>query len=358
MASIGRTNQELIKFGAKVIALCLTSSAMAGCGGGGGGGVNSTPPPPPPPPPPAASASVSIFPDPTPQTFADVGIAKGPNGQVSTAETDQVHVRYNAAGYYEIQMPGDQWDTLIFDKGSKPQDPETFNFFQPQSAAQNSAYLVTSVSKSQGYKYSEMGAWSDGSGSGWLAFGTATSSAQMPITGSATYNGLVSGGSTVMQDDGWADSGKSAVPLAGTVQLTFDFGQGTLGGAVNLDLDFYSGKVGLGSFAFTDTVYSTGSTTYSGTFATTVNGDNFFFGQFTGPNRAGNDRRLGPAVHLQWPESIRVTAPGSRNDSHRRIIGSPSGHHHPIRPPCQAFSVATTNQGERPWRPWEGPKKD
>ena len=51
MASMGRTKEGLIKVGAKVIALCLLSSAMAACGGGGGGGVNSTPPPPPPPPP-------------------------------------------------------------------------------------------------------------------------------------------------------------------------------------------------------------------------------------------------------------------------------------------------------------------
>jgi hypothetical protein len=40
----------------------------------------------------------------------------------------------------------------------------------------------------------------------------------------------------------------------------------------------------LGPFAFSDTVYSTGSTSFSGRFDTDVAGLNSFSGLFTGPN--------------------------------------------------------------------------
>ena len=40
----------------------------------------------------------------------------------------------------------------------------------------------------------------------------------------------------------------------------------------------------LGKFDFTNTVYSAGSATYSGKFNTSVSGQNYFLGQFTGPH--------------------------------------------------------------------------
>ena len=73
--------------------------------------------------------------------------------------------------------------------------------------------------------------------------------------------------------------------LDGTVQLTFDFGKGTLDGNMTLALDDYGGgKTQLGTYSFTNTVFSAGSTVYSGKFDTSVAGQNYFLGQFTGPN--------------------------------------------------------------------------
>jgi hypothetical protein len=40
----------------------------------------------------------------------------------------------------------------------------------------------------------------------------------------------------------------------------------------------------LGTYAFENTVFSAGSTTYSGKFDTGAAGQNYFFGEFTGPN--------------------------------------------------------------------------
>ena len=179
-------------------------------------------------------------------------------------------------------MPGAAWDTLTFAKGVVPQDPATFNFFQPQSAPQNGAFLVTEVARLQGYRYSELAAWFDGrSRVGEVAFGLPTASGQVPVSGSATYSGIVSGTSDVVAFDNF--DGYYFSRVTGSVGLNFDFAKGSLGGSVDLSLSAFSTK-SLGTFNFTDTVFSAGSTTYSGKFDTSASGQNYFFGQFTGPH--------------------------------------------------------------------------
>ena len=56
-----------------------------------------------------------------------------------------------------------------------------------------------------------------------------------------------------------------------------------LAGAMTAALDDYT-MIPLGTFNFKDTVFAAGSTSYSGKFDTQTAGDNFFLGQFTGPN--------------------------------------------------------------------------
>jgi hypothetical protein len=68
----------------------------------------------------------------------------------------------------------------------------------------------------------------------------------------------------------------------GFVTLDFDFGAGKLAGKMDLFLPDGMNAAPLGSFAFRDTVLSSGS--YSGSFDTAVHGQNFFLGRFTGPN--------------------------------------------------------------------------
>jgi hypothetical protein len=79
--------------------------------------------------------------------------------------------------------------------------------------------------------------------------------------------------------------GPNRAGISGTVDLDFNFAAGSLGGAMSLNLtDASGGSLPLGSFNFKETVYSTGSTSYSGKFDSTAAGDNFFLGKFTGPN--------------------------------------------------------------------------
>jgi len=271
-------------------ALTLTLSACGG--GGGGGGVESIPPPPPPP-----GGPVTIFASPSPGEFAIAGASvSGPGGNldtydhatdrfgtVSSADRDQPHIRYNAGGYYEIEMPGASWDRLVPYKGLVDPGPDN-NYFQPQSVAQNYGYLATWNSRLIGYSYSELAGWGsrDAGRWGYVAFGDGTPAGGVPTSGSATYSGIVAGSADVMVPDGLY-GGFDTSSIGGTVGLNFDFAKGTLDGSMTLSLNDGSAN-NLGTFNFKDTVFSSGSTSYSGVFDTTVSGSNFFLGKFTGPH--------------------------------------------------------------------------
>jgi len=284
--------------------------SLGACGGGGGGGgprPNLNPPPAPTPTPsptptPApgpSGAAVTIFPNPVPGEYAVVGASiagSGGNldtyesssarfGPVSSADSDQMHIRYSSAGYYEIQMPGGSWDRLVHYKGLADPTSEN-NYFQPASVPQNYGHLaIANAAKWSGYSYSEMGSWgSQAAGRyGAVAFGVPTPAGAVPVTGSATFNGRVMGNADIMQAHGLYGG---YVPMAvdGTVTLAFDFAGGTLSGGMSLYGSDGWDSFLLGNFAFKDTVFSVGSTTYSGKFETSSAGDNFFLGRFTGPN--------------------------------------------------------------------------
>ena len=112
---------------------------------------------------------------------------------------------------------------------------------------------------------------------------TASTIAATPAIGTASYHGEVVGSSDVLQDD-FLVGGKVSVAIAGSVDLQFNFGAGSLNGSMTIRTDPYVGPVDLGTFAFRDTVYSVGSTTYSGAFQTSAAGQNSFLGRFTGPH--------------------------------------------------------------------------
>lgn len=220
-------------------------------------------PPPPPPPPPTLA---DVFPNPSAQTFASLGTSvqgavydAGIVGPVSTSDADQAHIRYTANGIYEIQLPGTD----------------------PQATLRQTDYFAISKSREQGYSYSELANWgTDYARFGMVAFGIATPAGQVPQSGSAAFHGTVRGSTDIANADGW---GSYQVPVDGSVDLNFDFAKGSLGGSMNLTLEDYD-PVSIGTFAFKDTVFGVGNTTYSGAFASAVPGQNSFNGQFTGPN--------------------------------------------------------------------------
>lgn len=290
-------------------AMTALSLGLAACGGGGGSAerpalapppaATPTPTPTPTPAPTSAGARVTIFPSPTPGEYASVGASIAGSGgnldtysradarfvSVSSADADQTHIRYSSAGYYEIQMPGAAWDRLVHYKGLVDPTADN-NYFQPASVTANYGYLVISNSaKWDKYSYSEMGGWGSAAAGryGSIAFGMPTPSEAVPTSGAATFEGKVRGSADIMQAD-HLYGGFVPLQVDGTVTLNFNFADGALSGAMKLYGPDGMNPFEIGTFAFKDTVYSAGSTIYSGKFDTTATGDNFFLGRFTGPN--------------------------------------------------------------------------
>ena len=239
------------------------------------------PPPTPTPPPETAALNFIIAAAVPDQPFATMGGIVRPDGNqipvASTAAADQARLRYDSvSGQYQIQVPaGSSWEALFFNR-------EAGNFY---TQGPGSPYILFWQSRSSGYQYSALAAlYQDPSAVGVYAagnaFGIPTPVGAVPTTGSATYNGSIVGFSTETVSDfgAW-----SAANVEGSIALSFNFGAGTLAGTASPTIRFGTNSYALSPLTFTNTVYSTGSTTFSGTFDTNLAGANSFAGQFTGP---------------------------------------------------------------------------
>lgn len=250
--------------------------ALGGCGGGGGG-VESLPPPPvapppPPPPPPADYAPVIIFPDVTASTqFATLGyegkfstnseaslIGTGFSVSFDAAANDYViDVPASAPGVFETTDPND-WSGKLTD----PANPGQF---------QSLGFLAGNF----GLKYTAWAAYQgEDMTTGVMAFGMATPSSAVPVTGTASYTADVLG-----YGGGY---------IGGLAKLQFDFGASTLGGTLDLwDAEYDPGAVALGHFDFINTLVGSGSQAghYSGDLLDSTTAQHGSFdGLFTGPN--------------------------------------------------------------------------
>ena len=259
-------------FGFAVASIALLSAC-----GGGDGIVASAPVPIPTPVP--GSARVDIFSSPTSQEFASI------------ASGNDLRIRYVAeTNQYQVSVNGGEWDRLLDDPNQIPLEGyPNQSFVLASSRGPNSSYFMTRVSDKfpdadHRYQYSNLAAWGARDvGGGLVAFGFATPQGAIPTSGSGSYKGLVEGGSTVdsidwdgrTTTDGWVD---------GTVSLSFDFARGTLAGELALVIDDKGKQVEISPFPFADTVFSPGSSNFSGRFATNTEGPNAFSGLFAGPN--------------------------------------------------------------------------
>ena len=284
------TGNRYLFLGTSLFALMLCA-----CGGGGGGEfVQSTPPrvtpPPPPPPPPTpttpegANTALDIIDNAPTGNFAVAGVGAPDWGaaipSVSLAPADQPKMRYDAASNtYEIQFSGKGWETLW-----------TMDTSLPAWARPVGVGLEPSTSIAFGidrkpngtdpYPYSVLAMYSyPVNGVGAIAFGIPTPADAVPSTGSAKYDGIISGVSDIYVPGSGGDPWPELLGVDGSVTLSFDFSKGTLGGSMQPVLS--SGE-SLGTFTFKNTVYSAGA--YSGQFDTTVSGTNGFYGQLTGPH--------------------------------------------------------------------------
>lgn len=247
----------------KMLVCGAAFAALSACGGGGSDVAfipapppAPKPPPPPPAPPPPEAADVHIFDNPATQEFAVMSDPSNPG----------FRLRYDSAAQaYEVATDDYDWTPLL------PGDQA--NTYDVQSRG-------SWVSISQTYEYSALAYWD------WwdIAIGSVTAEGQVPTSGSADYQGIIQGTS-----DTW-DNGPfpSPNPVEGTIALSFDFGAGTLSGAMRPTLYVRDGSTpasyDLGVLAFKDTVFSPGATNFSGAFDTGVAGPNSFSGRFTGPN--------------------------------------------------------------------------
>lgn len=283
--------------------------ALSACGGDGMG-IASTPPPPVTPTPPTTPTPPPATP---PTAPAHLGLVSGsPFAVLSVGETyetdgkgnvttvtappapQNVQFSYDAvSNSYQISLPGFQPGKLVTMgyNGSSGQ-PATSSSNQvtagPTSTLQP-AYVQLFVpgTSFSPYTYTSLGSWS---GQTWtttsvntqntegiFAYGIPTQVGDVPVTGTATYAANIFGSI----GGGWTGE------LSGTASLSFDFGAGKLSGSMHAGVfDTFDGIVmDFGTYPFKQTVYSTGSTTFSGKFdiQNLPNADSFFDGSFNGP---------------------------------------------------------------------------
>lgn len=254
--------------------LLLAGAALglAACGGGGGTSVNSTPTP---PPPPIAAPMISpkIFPAVTATTdFAVVGSEAVSSS--TTLTTAGFSVRYDApSGNYVMDFPSTQ--------------PAAFSAHNSAADIANAAYwngvvgnLEVTVRKPTNpdlpLTYTTLANYGlfedDPVPFGWLAFGSPTPAGGMPVAGTASYTAQVAGSTLDRYNY-----------VGGTATLEFNFGAGTLTG--HFDPVFLDHNGHLGRYDFANTVYGSGSTTFSGQLSRAgLAQSGSFDGQFTGPN--------------------------------------------------------------------------
>lgn len=260
--------------------------ALAACGGGGGGGGSgfaSTPPPPPappapPPPPPPPPVSPAIFPSITTNTdFAVLGLeASDFNTPASALARTGFSVRYDAAsqGYFidlpstgEFRFESNSEDSAFW-HGFAATGFYSGNFvdvFKPRSTNPEIQLTYTSFGITSGYYSTPFG---------FFAFGIPTPSSGVPVTGTATYDAHVRGGTL-----------NSFALISGDATLQFDFGAGTLGGHFDPTHELNGVVTSLGRYSFVNTVFGVGSTTFSGSLShSTLNLLGAFDGRFTGPS--------------------------------------------------------------------------
>jgi hypothetical protein len=239
--------------------LVTMSLVLTACGGGGVASI-----PPPQVTPPSTSPSAIIPASTTSQQFAVMGTVRGdafPDGPTLDADS-QIKVRYDGSSQsYEVLLPDDQqWQKVQYELTT------------PSGVSYKGVSVLMGLSNGD-YQYSRLLDWNDGANSGDDAVGMATPAGGVPVTGAATYAGPILG----LTSEHHAES----FIFDGSIALSFDFAGGSLSGSITPNL--HQGY-DLGTIDFTNTVYSAGSTTFSGKFDTDAAGLNSFSGLFTGPN--------------------------------------------------------------------------
>ena len=274
--TFARRERHMTRSNLGKILLAGAAFGLTACGGGGSS-LNSTPTPTPiptptPPPAPPPGFPPLIFPSVTTSTdFAVIGI-EASNDSSPTMTTAGFSVRYDApSGTYILDFPSTQ-PAAFYAYTDDPLNESVWN----GTVGDHEATVWKPTNPDLQLTYTTLatyGTYSQGlvPAFGWLAFGSATPAGGVPAAGTATYSAEVAG-STIDRFH-W---------VGGTATLQFDFGAGTLAG--HFDPVFESSNTPLGRYDFVNSVYGSGSTTFSGQLSTAGIAQNGTFdGQFTGP---------------------------------------------------------------------------
>lgn len=290
---------------ARLLCALITLPLLSACGGGATREIASLPPTPPPPPPPPAQHDPVLQPEHiglvSNEPFITFGVGDrytvSPTGGDETAMagpdfSGQVDFSYSpATGKYQINLPGVGSGELVQKglNGSEGQVATSAVLGLKGLESTTSVTLQVPGGHFSPYTYTSFGSWLAAEGKtgtrdtyneGWFVYGIPAKAADMPLSGKGSYSAQVLGS---------LGSGYS-IPVTGDVQLTFDFGAGSLAGSMHAGIfDEFDGIIkDFGTYDFTQTVYATGSTTFSGRFVVPnlPNGtvDSAFQGAFTGPN--------------------------------------------------------------------------
>lgn len=280
-----------LQIGAAALPLMLSA-----CGGGGGGGVASISPPPQTPTP---TPSPTPTPTPTPIPLpGPIGLTGAASFATYSAHTDAsgnpvsgkggVEFSYSAPdNSYTVKLPGFDAGKLVtvtangvYDDSGLIELTSTINrVTDGNSTTLQPVEVALDAPGTSGLQYTSMAQWMEPKADWWhvtglFVYGIPTAAGDMPVTGSADYSGTISG---------ITNGGTSLV--FGSIDFSFDFGAGTLSGKME---PFYApvyDDIGLGTYTFTNTVYSTGSTSFSGSFIAPpgADGPSSFEGTFNGP---------------------------------------------------------------------------
>lgn len=194
-------------------------------------------------------------------------------------------------GVYEMKLPDGSETTLklLGLSGTVGQFASSSLHGLENSSWARLGEVWMTVPHREGYRftYSHFGNWvtlkenSDGTfaqANGWFAYGYEAPTAAIPRTGTARFLA-----------DIYANSPLDPFTVGGTATLLFDFGAGTLSGQmhpVHSTNGFYTEyDYDYGIYQFSETVYSVGSSRYSGKFSkdgVTLTGS-WFDGSLTGP---------------------------------------------------------------------------
>jgi hypothetical protein len=178
---------------------------------------------------------------------------------------DDVAIRYDsAADRYEVKLPGQTFAELV---------PSTDTDYVIRGA-DGTTIGTARFSGSDTYSYTGVARFSASTGYE-IVYGIATPASGVPVTGSASYSAEIFGGSI--------DS--SSYSIGGTAQFDFNFATGSLSGFMKPSANDPGswGPYDLGQFNFVNTIYSKGSTSFSGGLTLAGGDDVSFSGKFTGP---------------------------------------------------------------------------